>query len=106
MLTVTPAASAAVCAILDSPDVPDGAGLRLQEGQDAQGRPSIGIAVVSEADLSDIHIEIDRGHELLVAEGLVEVLDEQTLDAQIGDETVAFQIVPASTNGEPPPAAI
>lgn len=102
MLTVTPAASAAVCAILDSPDVPDGAGLRLQEGRDASGQSSIGIAVVTEVDQSDARIEIDRGHELLISDALVEVLDDQTLDAQIHDESVAFQIVPASTNGEPP----
>jgi Fe-S cluster assembly iron-binding protein IscA len=102
MLTVTPAASAAVSAILDSPDVPDGAGLRLQEGQDASGRTSIGIAVVPEADTSDTHIPVDGAHELLVADGLVELLEDQTLDAELQDEQVAFRIVPAASNGSAP----
>jgi len=102
MLTVTPAASAAVSAILDSPDVPDGAGLRLQEGRDAAGQPSIGIAVVTEPDSGDTHIPVDASHELLVAEELVPTLDDQTLDAEIADEQVAFRIRPQRANGDMP----
>jgi hypothetical protein len=94
MLTVTPAASEAVAVILDSPQVPDGAGLRLQEGLDAEGRPSIGITVVAEPDQADTHIPVDDGHELLVADGLVELLDDKTLDAEIQGEQVAFRIEP------------
>lgn len=94
MLTVTPAASEAVAAILDSPQVPDGAALRLQEGLDAQGKPSIGIAVVTEPDQRDTHIAVDEAHELLVSDELVGVLDEQTLDAEVQDESVAFRIEP------------
>ena len=102
MLTVTPAASAAVSAILDSPDVPDGAGLRLHEGRDASGEPSIGIAVVTEPDQGDTHIPVDGSHELLVAEELVPTLDDQTLDAEIADEQVAFRIRPQRANGDMP----
>ena len=105
MLTVTPAASAAVAAVLDSPQVPDGAGLRLQEGIDSQGQTSIGIAIVEEADGSDEHVPVDAGHELLVAPEVSEMLDGQTLDAEIQDENVAFTIRPQSVNGGAPPDA-
>jgi len=103
MLTVTPAASAAVAAVLDSPQVPDGASLRLQEGLDAAGQVSIGIAVVTEADASDEHVPVDADHELFVAPEVAETLSDQTLDAEIVDENVAFTIRPQSVDGGPPP---
>ena len=102
MLTLTPAASAAVAAVLDSPQVPDGAGLRLQQGMDAAGQPSIGIAIVTEAETADAHLPVDDGRELLVAPEVVDMLDDQTLDAQIQDENVAFMIRPQSVDGGPP----
>jgi hypothetical protein len=102
MLTVTPAASTAVAAILDSPEVPQDASLRLQEGLDPAGHPSIGIAVVTEPDQRDTHIPVDPAHELLVANELVEMLDDQVLDAEIQDERVAFRIAPQSSDGGAP----
>jgi Fe-S cluster assembly iron-binding protein IscA len=102
MLTVTPAASAAVAAVLYSPQVPDGAGLRLQEGIDAAGQASIGIAIVDEPGDSDEHVPVDAGRELLVAQEVAGALDGQTLDAEIQDENVAFTIRPPSADGGPP----
>jgi Fe-S cluster assembly iron-binding protein IscA len=104
MLTVTPAAAAAVAAVLDSPQVPDGAGLRLQEGLDAAGQTSIGIAVVTEADAADAHVPVDADRELLVAPEVADRLDDQTLDAELQDENVAFTIRPQSGDGVPPGA--
>jgi Fe-S cluster assembly iron-binding protein IscA len=102
VLTVTPAASAAVAAVLDSPQVPDGASLRLQQGVDAAGQASIGIAIVAEPDGADAHVPVDAGRELLVASDVAELLDDQTLDAEIQDENVAFTIRPQSVDGQPP----
>jgi len=102
MLTVTPAASAAVAAVLDSPQVPDGAGLRLQEGIDAAGQASIGIAIVAEPADADEHVPVDDGRELLVAQEVSGLLDGQTLDAEIQDENVAFTIRPQSADDGPP----
>jgi Fe-S cluster assembly iron-binding protein IscA len=102
MLTVTPAASAAVAAILDSSEVPDGAGLRLQEGVDASGQPSIGMAVVTEAENDDTHIPVDSAHELLIADALTDMLDDQTLDAEFQDERVSFRIQPQGADGNSP----
>lgn len=102
MLTVTPAASAAVAAVLDSPQVPDGAGLRLQQGLDASGNTSIGIAIVEEAEAADEHVEVDAGRELFVAAEVADALDGQVLDAEIQDENVAFTIRPPSVDGGGP----
>ena len=102
MLTVTPAASAAVAAVLDSPQVPDGAGLRLQRGFDAAGNTSIGIAIVEEAESADEHVPVDAGRELLVAAEVADALDGQVLDAEIQDENVAFTIRPQSVDGNGP----
>lgn len=103
MLTVTPAASAAVAAVLDSPQVPDGASLRLQQGLDASGQASIGMAIVSEPEGADSHVPVDAGRELLVSAEVADMLDDQTLDAEVQDENVAFTIRPQSVEGEPPP---
>jgi hypothetical protein len=103
MLTVTPAASAAVAAVLESPQIPDGAVLRLQQGLDASGNNSIGIAVVEEAEVADEHVPVDAGRELLVAPELADQLDDQVLDAEIQDENVAFMIRPQPVNGGPSP---
>jgi Fe-S cluster assembly iron-binding protein IscA len=102
MLTVTPAASAAVAAVLDSPQVPDDAGLRLQQGIDSTGQASIGIAIVEEPGATDEHVPVDAGRELLVAPEVVEMLGDQVLDAEIQDENVAFMIRPHSIDGAPP----
>jgi hypothetical protein len=102
MLTVSPAASAAVAAVLDSPQVPDGASLRLQHGLDAAGHDSIGIAIVDEAEAADAHLPVDAGRELLVAPEVADTLDDQMLDAEIVDENVAFTIRPRAIDGGGP----
>jgi Fe-S cluster assembly iron-binding protein IscA len=102
MLTVTPAAAAAVTALLDSPQIPDDAALRLQQGVDSAGGNAIGIAVVGEPEDADTHIPVDPGHELLVAPEVADALDDQVLDAEIQDENVAFMIRPQSVDGQPP----
>lgn len=103
MLTVTPAASAAVAAVLDSPQVPDGCSLRLQQGVDASGATSIGIAIVSEPDSADAHVPVDAGRELLLSAEVAELLDDQTLDAAVEDENVSFTLIPQAADGGPPP---
>jgi hypothetical protein len=88
--------------VLDSPQVPEEAGLRLQQGIDSAGQTSIGIAIVEEPGASDEHVPVDDGRELLVAPEVVEILDDQVLDAEIQDENVAFTIRPQSGDGVPP----
>jgi Fe-S cluster assembly iron-binding protein IscA len=102
MLTVTPAAVTAVNALLESPQVPEDAALRLQEGTDASGGPAVGIAIVAESEAADAHVPIDPQHELLVAPEVADILDDKVLDAEIQDENVAFMIRPQSVDGRPP----
>jgi Fe-S cluster assembly iron-binding protein IscA len=102
MLTVTPAAAAAVTALLESPQIPDDAALRLQPGVDSSGSDAIGIAIVAEPEDADTHVPVDPGHELLVAPEVADRLDNQVLDAEIQDENVAFMIRPQSVDGAPP----
>jgi Fe-S cluster assembly iron-binding protein IscA len=99
MLTLTPSAAAAVTALLDSPQVPDDAALRLQPGVDASGGTAIGLAVVTEPPETDTHIPVDQEHELLLAPEIAGLLDDQVLDAETQDENVAFTIRPQAVDG-------
>jgi hypothetical protein len=103
MLTITPAAAAAVTALLESPQVPDGAALRLQQGADASGASAVGIAIVAEPEDAYTHLPADPEHELLLAPEVADMLDDKVLDAEIQDENVAFMIRPQSVDGGPPP---
>lgn len=103
MLTLTPAASAAVNTLLENPSLPDDAGLRLQPDTDGSGRPVIGIAVVQGPEPGDAHVPTGES-ELFLAPDVAEVLDDQVLDAEFDQESVAFTIHPQSVDGRPPEA--
>ena len=97
MLTVTQAAAAAVTAILDIPEIPDGSGVRLETGLNAQGEKAIGIAIAQQPEPGD---ELMAGEEVFVDRELVELLDHHVLDAEIDGENVAFTIRPQSQDGQ------
>ncbi|MGN6871995.1 MAG: hypothetical protein ACTHMY_26690 [Solirubrobacteraceae bacterium] len=99
MLTVTPAASAAVTAILENPDVPSGAGMRLQLGTDAAGERGIGITIVSERGPGDELASSAPDDNVFLAQDVVDLLDDQVLDAEIDGQNVAFTIRPQSLDG-------
>jgi Fe-S cluster assembly iron-binding protein IscA len=101
MLTVTPAAAAAVSAILESTDLPEGAGLRVQLGTDADGERAIGIAVVPEPEPGDERVPAATEDDLFLAPELAGLLDHHVLDAEIDDQNVSFSIRPQSLNGGP-----
>jgi Fe-S cluster assembly iron-binding protein IscA len=101
MLTLTPAAAAAVITLLQNPDLPEGAGLRLQRGFDAGGEPAIGIGIVSEPEPGDEVALAPPEAEVFMARDVVELLEDQVLDAEIEDENVAFTIRPHPVNGGP-----
>ncbi len=101
MLTVTPAAAAAVTAILHNPDVPDGAGVRLQMGVDATGNRAIGITIVTEPEPDDERVSSTDDDDVFVDRELVDVLDRHVLDADIDGRNVAFTIRPQAVDGRP-----
>ncbi len=99
MLTVTPAAAAAVTAILERPEVPDGAGLRVQLGMDAAGERAIGIAVVPGPEPDDERLPAATEDDVFLDRELVDLLDHHVLDAEIDGQSVAFSIHPQSLDG-------
>lgn len=99
MLTVTPAAAAAVTAILHNPDIPDGAGLRLQLGIDAGGEKAIGVAIVTEPEPDDELVSAAADDDVFLDRELVDLLDHHVLDAEIDGPNVAFTIRPQPLDG-------
>jgi Fe-S cluster assembly iron-binding protein IscA len=102
MLTITPAANAALASLLDSPDVPDGAGIRISRGTGPDGEPAIGMMVVSEPESSDQVVETAGGVGIYVAPDTAETLDDKELDIEQDGERIAFSIHPQARNGGPP----
>ena len=99
MLILTPAAIAAVGTLLQDPDIPEGCSLRLQGGVNAEGRSGIGIAIVAEPEDDDQLLPAADAGDILVAPEVVELLDDQVLDARIEGENVAFMIHPQALDG-------
>lgn len=102
MLAVTPAAAAAVASLLENPEIPDGATLRLQRGVDAAGEAAIGIAIVSEPDPDDEAVPALDDRDVFLAHDVAGLLDDQVLDAEIEEQQVSFTLRPQSVDGRPP----
>lgn len=102
MLTLTPSAIAAVSLVLQDPQVPDGAGLRLQGRIGPDGEPAVGLVVVSAPEPGDELVPAATAGGVFLAEDVAESLDECVLDAEIEGETVAFMIRPQPHNGNVP----
>lgn len=104
MLTVSPAASAALSDLLEAPDIPDNATVRLVSGQDASGATGIGIVLAEEPAPTDEVVEAAGGLEVFVESQVAEVLEDQELDAELDPEgsRVAFRFQRQATNGGPP----
>jgi Fe-S cluster assembly iron-binding protein IscA len=101
MLIVTSAASAALVSLLDSPEVPDGAIVRLVQGLDASGEPAIGLTIVKDRGASDELIDTGSGVDLFVDPDTADALDDQQLDAEMDGERISFSLQPQSLNGGP-----
>jgi Fe-S cluster assembly iron-binding protein IscA len=99
MLTVTPAAAAAVATLLENPDLPEGASVRLQRGVDVAGGSAVGIAIVSGPEPDDEAVPAVEDRDVFLAPDVAELLDDQVLDAQIEEEQVSFTLRPQSVDG-------
>jgi hypothetical protein len=102
MLTLTPTAVAAVSMLLQDPQVPDSAGLRLQGGVGPDGEPAVGIVVVNGPTPGDERVPAATQGAVFLAREVADVLDECVLDAEIEGENVAFTIHPQPLNGTGP----
>jgi hypothetical protein len=99
VLILTPAAIAAVDTLLQDPEIPEGWSLRLQQGVSAEGRSGIGIALVAEPEDDDQLLPAADAGDILLASEVVDLLDDQVLDAKIEGENVAFMIHPQALDG-------
>jgi iron-sulfur cluster assembly protein len=104
MLTITPAASAAIVDLLHSPEIPTGAGLRLTHQPAGAEAIAIGMAVVDEAEPEDKVLEAGDGAEVFVEPETAELLDRQELDVDVDSGRVVFSFHPQGINGGPPGA--
>jgi Fe-S cluster assembly iron-binding protein IscA len=102
MLTITPAASAAIVNLLQSPTVPDGAGLRITHGPVTDETVAIGMSVVEEPDPSDQVVPAADGADVYVEPEAAELLDRQELDVEIDADRVVFSFHPQGVNGGSP----
>lgn len=106
MLTVSPAASAALAELLEDPEIPQGAAVRLVGGEDATGHAGVGIVVTDEPGPSDEVVHAAGGLEVYVDPSVAGALEDQELDAEVdeGASRIAFRFQRQPLNGGPPGA--
>jgi Fe-S cluster assembly iron-binding protein IscA len=92
MLTLTTEAAEAVDTLLNDPQIPDDAGLRLS----ANSEQDIAVALTEGPADGDQVIE-DGGARVFVAPELAPMLDEATLLAEEQDGRIAFGLAPQQT---------
>jgi len=102
MLSITPAANAALKVLLASPDVPEGAVVRVASGRNPDGDDAIGITIESGPAADDRFVESGLGIDVVVDPDTSEVLDDKQLDAEIDADTVTFSLRRQAINGGPP----
>jgi iron-sulfur cluster assembly protein len=96
MLTLTQDATEAIEQILESPEVPDGAGIRIAAGGPSTNGASadagtLQITVVTGPGGEDEVIE-DAGARVFVDETLATFLADKTLDVVVQDQQVQFSL--------------
>jgi iron-sulfur cluster assembly protein len=84
LLTLTEHAQTAVRTLTQDPQAPEGAGLRITPGDDG-----LELMLVAEPVPGDALID-DDGARVFVEPQVAQLLDDQTLDAQVGDGNVNF----------------
>jgi Fe-S cluster assembly iron-binding protein IscA len=102
MLTITPAADAALSTLLHSPQVPDGAAVRIAPAAGPDGEPTIGMMIVEEPEIGDQPVQTGSGVDLYVADEAAAELDDKQLDVEVEGDQVAFSLQRQSLNGGPP----
>lgn len=92
MLVISPTASAAISALLESPRAPEGAGVRLAHSEAANdsGAPAIALAIVPGPEPQDAVLESADGADVFVEPTTAEVLDDKILDADVSEQQVTF----------------
>jgi iron-sulfur cluster assembly protein len=88
MLSITPTASEAIDGILDSPNVPEGAGVRIAtEAAGQEGEAAFQLSVVPEPSEGD---EVIADGNVFIEPETSRILDESELDAAVEGGEVRF----------------
>jgi len=95
LLTLTDHAQTAVRTMTQDPQAPEGAGLRITPGNEG-----LELMLVAEPVAGDALID-DGGARVFVEPQAAQLLDEQTLDAQVEDGKVNFFLTPPDAKSSP-----
>ena len=95
MLTLTDHAQTAVRTLIQDPETPENAGLRITPGNDG-----LELMLVAEPVPGDALID-DGGARVFVEPQTAQLLDEATLDAQVEDGKLSFFLAPVRTEPLP-----
>lgn len=91
MLTITETAAEAIRGIVASPEIPEGAGIRIATQPGAE-QPAPLEVTVAEVPADSDQVLDEAGARVFVEEHAAEILDDKTLDAQIEGQRVGFYI--------------
>jgi Fe-S cluster assembly iron-binding protein IscA len=94
VLTITPKAAETIERILASPEIPDGAGVRISPTGPAMNGANgedIALTVAEEPDAGDQVIE-QEGARVFVQETLAGYLDQMSLDANVVEDQIRFMV--------------
>jgi iron-sulfur cluster assembly protein len=97
MLTLTPSAVAAVDALLQAPQVPDDAGLRIAATD--EHHLTVGIA---EAPAPGDQVIEDQGARVFVDPGAAPLVDDAQLEAQSEGDQIAFALTRRGSDNSSP----
>ena len=93
MLTVTPQASEAIRGILESPNVPDDAVVRISPPTEAGTQQETGLVVsVTDSPAPDDQVVEGDDVEVHVEPSAAQILDDKELDATVAGDQVSFII--------------
>jgi Fe-S cluster assembly iron-binding protein IscA len=96
MLTLTPDATQAIEQLLEAPEIPEGAGVRIASSAATSdsASPSPGalkLTVAEEPETSDEVID-QAGARVFLEQTVAEFLDDKLLDAEVVDDGVRFTL--------------
>jgi iron-sulfur cluster assembly protein len=91
MLAITESAADAIRGIVASPEVPDGAGLRIASQPDASRPGTLEVSVAAVPSESDQVLD-QEGARVFVEATAAELLEDKLLDAQVEGNRVGFTI--------------
>ena len=101
MLGLTPASTEAFVSLLRSPEVPDGADVRLAHGLTAGGEPSIGLTIVSRPGATDAVVDAGGSVDVFVDHAAADALDDQQLAVEMDGERLALTLRRQPQGGAP-----